>query len=46
MAGELDITKTGLRVIALATFVSSGLSPSAITRPDMSYKTKIQKILP
>jgi hypothetical protein len=46
MADVLDITKTGFLVITLTTLVSSGLRPSAITRPAMScmHKGKLQKI--
>jgi hypothetical protein len=43
MADVLDITKTGFLVITLTTLVSSGLRPSAITRPACTkdkYKKK------
>jgi hypothetical protein len=43
VADELDSTKTGFRVITFAAFVSSGLRPSAITRPDTSYRKKKYK---
>lgn len=46
MADELDITKTGFRVITLSINVSSGLRPSAITRPAMSSAVRMPESIP